>query len=108
MATYFSKQPKDKKLALSLMEQLGLTDKIHQKPHKLSQGEQQRLSIARAVIKKPQLVLADEPSASLDDNNCEKIVRLLTEQTKAVNAQLVIVTHDQRLKALFKHQLSLV
>ena len=65
------------------------------------------MTIARAVIKKPLVLLADEPTASLDDANCEKVVRLIQEQAQAIDAQLIIVTHDQRLKSIFPQQFAL-
>lgn len=107
LSSFFADKKNDNSVAFELLEKLGLADKAKEKPHKLSQGEQQRLTIARAVIKKPLLLLADEPTASLDDANCEKVVCLLQEQAQAIDAQLIIVTHDQRLKSIFPQQLAL-
>jgi len=70
-------------------------------PDELSQGEQQRAAIATALIKQPELILADEPTSSLDDKNCQKIITLLKEQASLTNAKLIIITHDQRLKDQF-------
>lgn len=91
---------KDK--ALSLLQQLGIADQVHKPTGSLSQGQQQRLSIARALINDPALVLADEPTSGLDDENCHKVAALLQQQTHVANAALIIVTHDQRLKNEFK------
>ena len=106
LSTFFAKKAANNNTK-ALLEQLGIADKLLQKPHQLSQGEQQRVAIARAVIKKPQLILADEPTASLDDTNCEKVIDLLTQQAQLIDAQLIIVTHDQRLKDIFTQKLEL-
>lgn len=80
---------------------------LHQLPARLSQGEQQRASIARAVLQQPNVILADEPTASLDDHNCEAVARLLSEQAARHNAALLIVTHDNRLTSLFPKHIQL-
>lgn len=107
MALHLSKQDQNRQLAEELLQKVGLGDKSHQKPHTLSQGEQQRAAIALAVIKKPGLILADEPTASLDDDNCNNIIQLLKEQAAATRAQLIIITHDQRLKNQFEQSVEL-
>lgn len=107
LTLYLSKNKADKNRAIQLLEQIGLGDKLNSMPDDLSQGEQQRAAIAMAVVKNPDLILADEPTASLDDTNCEKIVRLLKEQASATNAKLIIITHDQRLKSQFKNAITL-
>ncbi len=73
----------------------------------MSQGEQQRVSIARAVMNKPGVILADEPTSSLDDVNCARVVALLREQSEQIGASLIVVTHDQRLKDEFSNQVIL-
>jgi ABC-type lipoprotein export system ATPase subunit len=107
LSLYLSKNKQDKKRATQLLDQIGLGHKLHSKPDQLSQGEQQRASIALAVVKNPDLILADEPTSSLDDSNCQKIVTLLKEQAASTNAQLIIITHDQRLKSQFKKSITL-
>jgi putative ABC transport system ATP-binding protein len=70
-------------------------------------GEQQRLGIARSLVCDPKIILADEPTSSLDDKNCREVVSLLEEQKKMTQTALIIVTHDQRLKAQFGSQIQL-
>lgn len=86
---------------------LGIGHTLHQLPARLSIGEQQRASIARALINRPSLVLADEPTSALDDANCAAVYELLSSQAKDHQAALVIVTHDGRLKELISHQVAL-
>lgn len=107
LSLYLSKNRQDTKRATQLLDQIGLGNKLHSKPDQLSQGEQQRASIALAVVKNPDLILADEPTSSLDDTNCQKIAKLLKEQAASNNAQLIIITHDQRLKSQFKKSITL-
>ena len=98
---------KDEVKTKDLLNQVGLGDKLDQSPFELSQGEQQRLSIASALIKDPCLILADEPTSSLDDVNCQIIIDLLRLQAERTKANLIIVTHDSRLKQEFKNVLEL-
>jgi putative ABC transport system ATP-binding protein len=107
LSLYLSKNKEDKKRAIELLEQVGLGHQINSKPNNLSQGEQQRAAIALAVIKNPSVILADEPTSSLDDINCKKITSLLKEQAASTNAQLIIITHDQRLKSQFDKSITL-
>ncbi|PCK32980.1 ABC transporter ATP-binding protein [Pseudoalteromonas piscicida] len=81
----------------ALAERLGILDKLHAFPEQLSGGEQQRVGIARAMLNKPQLLLADEPTGNLDTAKSEEVVSLLRElcEEKAVN--LIMVTHSQHL-----------
>jgi putative ABC transport system ATP-binding protein len=101
LSLYLSKNKEDKKRAIELLEQVGLEHKINSKPNDLSHGEQQRAAIALAVVKNPSVILADEPTSSLDDVNCKKITNLLKHRASSTNAQLIIITHDQRLKSQF-------
>lgn len=98
---------KDNTRLLEISEKLGIQPLLHKKPSQLSQGEQQRASITRALIQSPQLLLADEPTASLDDDNCIAVAKLLAAQAAEQKAALLIVTHDNRLKQLFANHITL-
>jgi|TARA_B100000123_G_scaffold271576_1_gene251806 putative ABC transport system ATP-binding protein len=104
---FLSKNHQDKNVVIELLNQVGLKDKIYSKPNDLSQGEKQRASIALALVKKPNLILADEPTSSLDDNNCDLVVSLLKEQSQLSKCKLIIITHDARLKKHFKNSIKL-
>lgn len=83
--------------AFNLIERVGLTDHIHQYPSQLSVGECQRTAVVRALINQPRLLLADEPTGSLDAANAELLARLLAELNHEQNVALVIVTHSMEL-----------
>ena len=93
--------------AKKILESLNIRDKYQQKPNQLSEGEKQRASIALALINYPSLILADEPTSSLDDFNCNNVIKLLKKQAKDHKAQLIVITHDARLKKHFKNNLNL-
>lgn len=107
LAQYMAELPQDKKRISEVLGALQLGDRLHARVYELSQGEAQRIAIARAVLNKPRVLLADEPTASLDDSNSEKVLDILTEQARLHNATLVIATHDQRVKGRFPQQLIL-
>jgi putative ABC transport system ATP-binding protein len=107
MTNYLAGKTQNKEKALYLAEQLGFADHLQKKTSQLSQGEQQRVSIARALMNDPSVLLADEPTSSLDDENCRKVIELLKKQSSVIGASLVVVTHDQRLKDEFSNQVSL-
>ena len=85
--------------ALVSLERLGLADRADHLPSQLSGGEQQRVAIARALANQPSLVLADEPTGSLDGAAGEKVADLLLEEAKTQNAAVVLATHDMDLAA---------
>lgn len=107
LVQYLSNNRKDIEHILHLAESLGIQHLLNKKPSHLSIGEQQRGSIALALVNKPKIILADEPTSSLDDENCFKVVELLKQQAAENNASLIVVTHDQRLKAQFKNTVTL-
>lgn len=99
LSAYANGQRADIARADALLAALGLADKANAKPYQLSQGQQQRVAIARAVFNRPQLLLADEPTANLDDDACSAAIDLLVAQALNANASLVIATHDARVLA---------
>ncbi len=97
----------DVKRIESVLTQLNLSSKLNAYPSQLSQGEKQRVSIARAIINSPAVIFADEPTSALDDKNCTEVTALLKQTAADNNATLVIVTHDNRLKSEFENKIIL-
>ena len=97
----------DADAARTLLKDLGLQARLHAQPEELSVGEQQRVAIARAIVNKPRLLLADEPTSSLDDSNAEQAVGLLFEAARMTGALLVVATHDARIRERFAQQVHL-
>ena len=83
--------------AYELLDLLGLKDRAHHKPNELSGGEQQRVSVARALINNPSIILADEPSGNLDSNNAESLHHLFADLRDRLQQTFVIVTHNENL-----------
>ena len=92
---------------MALVNRLGLTELLGKKVTELSQGQQQRLAIALGIIHMPQLVLADEPTANLDNGNCDKVIGLLKEEAEISKSSLVIITHDFRVMEHFENRIEL-
>lgn len=86
-----------KRRASELLERIGLHDRIEHRSSELSGGEQQRVAVARALLLKPEIILADEPTGNLDSQNSEIVLNLLLELTNEYGAGLVIVTHNESL-----------
>jgi lipoprotein-releasing system ATP-binding protein len=97
-----------RQLAEDLLERVGLQDRMSHLPNQLSGGERQRVAVARALICGPELVLADEPTGSLDPQNAEKIGQLLLDLQAQYRTILICVTHSEKLAALFQKQVRLV
>jgi len=108
MASWLATGKKNSARAKKLLEQLDITSQSDKLPNQLSIGQQQRVSIARALINEPKVLLADEPTSSLDDKNAEKVIELLTFLSKEYKAALIIVTHDSRIKEKFSNRITLV
>ncbi len=104
---YLAGIKQSKKVVKEVLTSLGIGHKMNQNPNRLSQGEQQRAAIAMAILNQPKLILADEPTSSLDDQNCHKVAELLKEQAQATQAHLIIITHDHRLKSVFQNTITL-
>lgn len=86
-----------------LLEAVGVAELAQRYPRELSQGQAQRVAVARAVVNRPALVLADEPTANLDDAHAAQALELLRAQAALVGATLVVASHDHRVKPLFAH-----
>jgi len=97
----------DRALARGLLERLGLGDRLNHRPHQLSIGQQQRVAVARALANRPKLVLADEPTGSLDVQNAEEALKLLRGLCEEEGAALLLVSHDAHLLATFDTRLDL-
>lgn len=101
LAQHLAKRPVDEQAISAVLEQLQLADKADALPHQLSRGQKQRVAIARAVINRPGLLLADEPTASLDDTNTDLVLKLLFDAATTHGSTLLIATHDKRIKDHF-------
>ena len=106
LAQYIANK-KDSKRIENILKNLNIFDKSNKKTNQLSQGEKQRASIALAIVNSPKLILADEPTSSLDDVNCDNVIKLLKKQAIDFGAQLIVITHDSRLKKHFKNSIEL-
>lgn len=91
-----------------LLKLLGLAHRIHHKPSELSGGEQQRVSVARALINQPSIVLADEPSGNLDQSNSKNLYEMMNQLRYEYGQTFLIVTHDENLAHLSDRQLKMV
>jgi putative ABC transport system ATP-binding protein len=88
------------KAALEMLDRVGLADRAHQKPNRLSGGEQQRVAAARALVRRPRLILADEPTGALDVTTGEAVMGLLDSIARESDAALVTITHDLQVARL--------
>lgn len=107
LVSFLALNKKQSDLADELLKELGIFEHKSKLTSQLSVGQQQRLSIARALITQPKLLLADEPTSSLDDENTQIVAELLQNVALKYQAALVIVTHDLRLKTIFSKHLIL-
>jgi ABC-type lipoprotein export system ATPase subunit len=85
--------------ALEALEAVGLAPRAHHRPDQLSGGEQQRVGIARAVVNRPTLLLADEPTGELDTTTGDQVTELLHSQSRVAGRAVIVVTHDERVAA---------
>jgi putative ABC transport system ATP-binding protein len=107
LAQYLAQAPQDDARITDTLATLAVADKAARRPSELSQGELQRVAIARAVVNRPKLLLADEPTANLDDAAAATVVDLLADQAARHGATLVLATHDARVKGKFRERLEL-
>lgn len=108
IAQSFAGLPENSNRIEEVLRSLNIAEKRNAYPDQLSQGQLQRVSIARATINKPALLIADEPTSSLDDQNAEAVLQLLLQQSELNEATLVIATHDQRVKSAFTNTYELL
>lgn len=106
LACYFAGTSPDS--VAPLLAELGLAQRSSARPAELSVGEQQRAAIARAIVNRPRLLLADEPTSSLDDDNAQRALDLLFAAAKRAGALLIVATHDARIRGRFGREIELV
>jgi putative ABC transport system ATP-binding protein len=104
----FQKNKSDSEEVKSLISDLGLAEHIHKPVSDLSVGQQQRVAVARALIKKPNIILADEPTSALDYNHREKFLKILFELCRKNKTTVLFVSHDLTIEKLFDRSISLV
>ena len=100
-------QDEAERRATELLEQVGLSERAHHRPHELSGGEKQRAALARALILKPQLLLCDEPTGNLDAESSEMVVNLLFALQQSRKNMLIVVTHDLEIAQRFNRRFRL-
>lgn len=91
-----------------LAELLGIQERLYHLPHELSGGQQQRIAIARALIAKPDIIFADEPTGNLDSKNGKEVIELLQNVGKKMGKALVLITHDSHIAQMAERQLQIV
>ena len=107
LAQYLAGVRQDRRRVAEVLAGVDLAAKAGAYPHELSHGEAQRVAVARAVVNRPRVLLADEPTSNLDDVRCMQALELLESQARVCGATLVIATHDRRITARIPNQLSL-
>jgi len=107
LAQYLAGVAQERARVRDVLGSLDLAEKSHAYPHELSHGQAQRVAVARAVVNKPALLLADEPTSNLDDLRCLQALDLLVTQARACDATLLIATHDRRITERIPKQFTL-
>lgn len=102
-----AKESKAREHAKELLDMMGLSERFNHKPSELSGGEKQRVAVARALINNPAVILADEPSGSLDSENKAELHKLFFDLQKTINQTFVIVTHDEHLASITDRTISM-
>ncbi len=99
---------KKRKAIMDALEWVGLTDKVKSRPAQLSGGESQRVAVARAMVKRPSLVLADEPTANLDVENSHNILKMMVELNRELETTFLFATHDQKVIDYVRRKITLI
>lgn len=107
LAQYLAGARQEPARVVQVLAGVGLAERAQARPHQLSHGQAQRVAVARAVMNRPQLLVADEPTSNLDDAHCAATLGLLESQAAECGATLVVATHDARAKERFTHRLEL-
>lgn len=107
LARHLAGLSEDRPRCQQVLDELGVGEFRHARPSTLSHGQAQRVALARAVVNRPAVILADEPTSSLDDESCERVASLIEATAARDGATLVVATHDARLRARFVRHLSL-
>ena len=107
LARHLAGLPEDRPRCREVLEDLDVAEFGHVRPSTLSHGQAQRVALARAVVNRPAVILADEPTSSLDDESCERVAALIETEAVRQGATLVVATHDSRLRGRFERRLSL-
>lgn len=103
----FTGRPRDRERAIQLLEQVNLGHRLHHKPSAMSVGEQQRTAVARALVNKPLLLLADEPTANIDPGHQQQVVDMLREVCVSENVAMLLVTHSPEVSNQFDNVVAL-
>jgi putative ABC transport system ATP-binding protein len=103
----FTNRAPDRAWARQLLQEVGLAERLHYKPARLSVGQQQRVAVARALANRPKLVLADEPTGALDPKTAQQVLTLIRKLCDEVKASLLLVSHDPAIVEQLPRQVSL-
>ena len=107
LARHLAGLPEDRTRCRQVLDDLGVAELGRARPSTLSHGQAQRVALARAMVNRPAVILADEPTSSLDDESCERVAKLIDTEATRHGATLVVATHDSRLRGRFGRHLSL-